>query len=201
MSVPSKKKKIPSIKGIHVQSLAQVELSKEPDCSDIGIDIIESKDAAHVRKFIRNSRRGTFVFPMPPMPEGHLVARFLAKVGLEALASRIFPMGDINELINMEQLDDLRAYARRGILGEVWPYSCRTIYPYDQVFVDEPGDVFEALNEYDILITESEEYYIIVAIFGVEFALNLGGRSIESYHEWLRKHNAKSPLYVPKDSW
>ena len=170
MSVPSKKNKIPSIKGMHVQSMTQVELSKESGCSDIGIDIIESKNAAHARQVIRNSQRGTFVLPMPPMPEGHLIARFLAKVGLEALASKIFPMGDINELIDMKQLDDLRSYARRGSLGEV------------------------------ILITESEEYYIVVAIFGVEFALNLGSRCIENYYEWLRKHNAKSPLYVPKGS-
>jgi len=73
------------------------------------------------------------------------------------------------------------------------------IYPPDFLFVGK-GETFEVLHEYDILVTDSSEFYIVVALFGVEYALNLGGRKIDGYYEWLQHNNNRSPLYSGKNA-
>lgn len=97
------------------------------------------------------------------------------------------------------ELDELRSYVRTGSPDRIWPYSCRSIYPPDFRFFDK-GDTFEILHEYDILVTDSSELYIVVALFGIEYALNLGGRELDGYYDWLQKHNDRSPLYIGKNT-
>ena len=56
------------------------------------------------------------------------------------------------------------------------------------------------LHEYDLLYTEGRELYIVLILFGVEFALNLGGRSTDGYRRWLEEKNFVSPLYSEKNA-
>ncbi len=59
---------------------------------------------------------------------------------------------------------------------------------------------YELLHEFTVLRTPSSEYYIVLAIFGVEFALNLGGRELDGYRIWLEEHAYASPLYTVKQT-
>jgi hypothetical protein len=124
----------------------------------------------------------------------------VAKVGLEALAHRVINVGDaINEIVDKSELDELRDFVRQGSPGNPWPYSYRSIYPPDFQFKDG-NESFEVLHEFDILVTDQSEYYIVLAIFGDEYALNLGGREIEGYLKWLKMNNNRSPLYSGKNA-
>ncbi len=57
------------------------------------------------------------------------------------------------------------------------------------------GRWHQILFEHDFLVTEGNEWYFVIAIFGVEFAINLGGPEIEGYENWLHKNGHRSPLY------
>lgn len=47
---------------------------------------------------------------------------------------------------------------------------------------------------YDLLLTEHPETFFIFCMFGMEYAINVGGPSIKGYQEWLQKHHGQSPL-------
>lgn len=200
MSVPSKRNKIPMINGIHLQSRTLIDIMKRPDEDGIGIGAALGQDDSRWIKSVKEQRHGTLIIPMASPPEGYIVSRFVAKVGLEALASRLIDSEDgLDEIVDKPELDELRSYVRVGTPGKVWPYSCRSIYPPDFLFADK-GETFEVLHEYDILVTDSFELYIVVALFGVEYALNLGGREMDGYDEWLRHNDNRSPLYSGKNT-
>lgn len=130
-------------------------------------------------------------------PSYRLMGRFLAKVAIEALAFKTLKVIDWNqEIVNQKELNDICHFARFND-GEDWPFTFRTLYPVNSVFYDGV-DHYELLHEFDILITDGLEYYLVLALFGVEMAINLGCRSLDGYRVWLEKHNYQSPLYVPK---
>jgi hypothetical protein len=53
------------------------------------------------------------------------------------------------------------------------------------------------LHEFDLLPIEPGEIYAVLCIFGEEFAINLGGPSIERYEDYLQSNGGLSPLYKP----
>lgn len=133
------------------------------------------------------------------LPSYRTVGRFLGKVGLEALAARVARVPAWREELRRQQeLDELRDFVRYD-RGEDWPYSFRTLYPVNATFSD--GDEsYEVLHEYDLLYTVGRELYVVAAILGVEFVLNLGGRLLDGYMAWLREHEYASPLYTGKNA-
>lgn len=165
-----------------------------------------SKDFATINKYIGSSGSGQMIIPTGggnPPSDKHL-SRLLAKMGLEALSYKW--MGNENwnaYVVDHEQLDFIRNYARKPKKNEEWKYSKRRIYDADsdQKIIDGIG--YQVMNEWDILVTGSiddSEFYFVVAIFGVEYAINLGGNSMDGYNMWLEKHNNASPLYVGKNA-
>lgn len=134
----------------------------------------------------------------PNLPDYRLMSRFLGKIGLEVMANRIAHTQEcLNQLIDHPDLDDLRKYVRFNVGKLDWPFTCRAIYPVDTIF-QEAEIHFEVLHEYDLLNTVGNEFYIIVAIFGVEFAFNLGGPYLDGYHAWLEQNQYRSPLYISR---
>lgn len=131
---------------------------------------------------------------LPALPDYRLMSRFLAKTGLEALAFKTAQIPESNtELVDNIELDRLRAYARFD-RGETWPFGYRSLYPVNAVFVE--GEIhYEVLHEFTILVTATMEYFLVLAILGVEFAINLGGPYLDGYEQWLMEHNHVSPLY------
>jgi len=137
------------------------------------------------------------VFPVPELPSGRLFARLLAKMALEAWAKKIFDSnGDLNvDLIEKPELDEIRGFARFGSGNVKWNYASRRLYPEDRHFVDDDGTTFDVLHEYTLLYTDANELYFVIAIHGIEFAINLGGPEIDGYNDWLRSNAGESPLY------
>ena len=38
------------------------------------------------------------------------------------------------------------------------------------------------------------EHYAVIAIFGVDYVINLGGPELSGYQNWLHSNNGRSPL-------
>jgi hypothetical protein len=195
-AIPSKRGRVPSVQGVLVPRFP-VMCWKEPKDSFLAHVALEENGLKH----LLSADTGRIILPAEGVPPNNrVVSRFLAKVGLEALASRLvkYPQG-LKYLVTEPQLDPVRNHARRGILPD-WPYNVRRIYEADRTSPDERGSIVQVVNEFDILQTDSSEYYLILAIFGLEFAFNLGGSEVDGYLAWLDGHEGVSPLYWGKNA-
>lgn len=169
--LPNKEKRIPPIDGIHLQSLTHIQLTKSIDDPTTSISVAPDADESKWIKSLQALESGTLIIPIAKKPDDYVISRFVAKVGLEVLAHRVLNVeGAINEIVDQPQLDQLRDFVRQGSPGNPWPYSSRAIYPPHFQFRDA-SETFEVLHEFDILVTEKSEYYIVLAIFGDEYAL------------------------------
>ena len=197
--LPNKERRIPTLSGLHLQSRTAVSLMKMSGEEGISVGAVSEAEEARWVQSIRSNERGTLIFPSGEMPEQRLVSRFLGKVGLEVLAKRVLKVpGGIDEVIDHPQLEELREHVRIGTPQKSWPYSHRQIYPPDFQFRDGQ-DIYEVVHEFDIFVTPTSEHYLVLAMFGEEFALNLGGPEIDGYEQWLQKNNDASPLYFGKN--
>lgn len=159
---------------------------------------IELGPDAIVDLLARNT--GTLVFPAEaPFPTGTVVSRFLAKVGLEALALRLvdFPDG-LSYLSGEPQLDLIRFHARKGDHSN-WPINVRRIYDTRQKWTDDSGDATQVVFEFDIFVTPANEYYFVLVLFGLELTINFGGPEIAGYLDWLAVNGGESPLYSSRN--
>lgn len=143
---------------------------------------------------------GEIIFPMTgAKPDPDLMSRFLCKVAYEAFADRILSADESmrDQMIDDEQLDLIRHWARYASGSKDWIFSERRIYDEDHMHprFEKPSQIF---HEWDFLITRREEMYFVVAVFGVEYALNMAGSCIDGYQEWLAENDEKSPLYSGK---
>jgi hypothetical protein len=202
MAVSNKRGRVPSIKGFHVQSLTKVELFHLPDGEGFAIGAAKEEDSSRWVKSYMTRTPGTIYLPNNPMPEiCPTLARFVGKVGLEVLAHRALSVvGANNEITFKPELGDLRDFVRWNRGQSDWPISVRRIYPRDCLFCEPFGEPFEVLHEFDILVTSDSEYFVVFAIFGVEYAMNLAGPELDGYEKWLADHSQKSPLYIGKNN-
>jgi hypothetical protein len=140
--------------------------------------------------------------PSPEVPNVtsyRTMGRFLGKVGLEFFAERAYAVPDWErDVIDKPELDPLRNYVRFNKSSVDWGFSFRTLHPVNAVFFDGK-EYYELLNELDLFYTERNELYIILSLFGVEFALNLSGPEIDGYMSWLSANHGRSPLYLDKN--
>jgi hypothetical protein len=207
MGIPSKKGRIPIATGLYPQSRSMVNLMIDKD----GLSIFAANEADESRfvNSIRTQTRGSIYVPTAGEPElNYETARFIGKVGLEILAYRGVNIDGWNEeLVNKTELDELRNYVRQGKPGFVWPVHIRRIYPANREFSDEIAPSFQVLHEWDILFIPAShadevfgEFYAVIAILGVEYAINLGGPELEGYMRWLKDNENKSCLYINKNA-
>lgn len=198
LAVANKRDRVPVLDGFHTQSLTRVQLANS--LTD-GMSVRAHPDADESR-WIRSmlaGKTGTLILPMGEPPNGYRLSRFIGKIGLEVLAQRVLEVpGGLDEIVDKPELDELRTYVRRGSTKLIWPLSRRQIYAADFAF-SEGADVYQVLHEYQILVTPENEYFIVVAIFGEEFALNLAGPDISGYSKWLAQNGDRSPLYPEPD--
>ena len=132
------------------------------------------------------------------LPDYRTMGRFLGKVGIEAMAQSVLNVPNWNdELVENAGLDKLRRYVRYNVGRDAWPFAFRTLYPVNAVF-SEDGVVFEVPHEFRLLVTDTFEFYIVLALFGVEFVMNLGGPTLDGWMRWLSENRGNSPLYPPK---
>jgi hypothetical protein len=194
--VKNKKGKTPKVLGMHLQSLTPIELFANVDRKGISIAAANLKDEARFVPNISTSDQGTLIVPVPVKPDERLMSRFLCKIALEALALRLLNIpGGLKEIVDKPEIDVIRSYARQGSPVSFWPYHERQLYPHDYMFYEAGYDSFEILHEWTFLYTEGHEIYFVAALFGVEYAISLGGPEIEGYHKWLSLNCNQSPLY------
>ncbi|MGA2762950.1 MAG: HNH endonuclease [Spirochaetia bacterium] len=133
-------------------------------------------------------------------PPGRVVSRFLAKAALEAMADRLVAVPDgLEYLVDETQLDPIRNYARRGEPIHDWPYYVRRIHAADRIFIGCAGGYEQTVHEYDIFKTDWNEWFFVMAIFGLELTINYGGPETEGYVRWLSANGNVSPLYSGKN--
>lgn len=189
--LPNKRGRIPPVSGImlpgHLVHMRR-SLDDEATC-------LELPEGVTIRE------RGTLIFPCnTEMPSQRIVGRLLAKMAIEAMALRTLESCEgLHEVATHPQLHELRTFARRG-QPSTWPIHVRRIYSADQMWPGESGLAEQTVHEFDILVTDSSEYYFVFALFGVEFVINYGGPEIDGYRAWLQCHNYISPLYHGKNA-
>jgi hypothetical protein len=150
---------------------------------------------------ILRRERGTLIMPASvDPPTGPVLSRFVAKVALEAMAAKLVEHADGLEYLATEpQLDGIRDHARRGTVPD-WPVHVRRIYAANAEWFDESGNSVQLVHESDILQTDSNEWYFVLALFGWELVINYGGPEVDGYRRWLIEHTGESPLYVGKNA-
>jgi hypothetical protein len=195
--IKSKKGKIPVEKIIFDGSICESEIKRPKNSTIIDITI---NDLNFFKRIIDgNIKELTFPVEHMPPPDNYYVSRFLAKVAIEVLAQRLnVSQEGLDYLVSESQFDEIREYARYGQKTKLWPYHVRKIYGENQPFksVANPNVMQDRLFEYDILVTNKSEYFLVLILKGVEYSINIGGPEIEGYINWLLDNNHKSPLYL-----
>lgn len=196
--IESKKGVIPAISGVlnhqHTATIHKELRGNFAGHIDVDSEAFES---------IMSAEHCTIIFPKVAdemfLKDGAIVSRFIGKVALEAFAQRILHL-DLDSFIDDNQFDLLRNHVRRGTQKD-WSCYVRRIYEIDKKWVNaETNEIYQMMHEYDFLYTDLNELYFIVAILGMEYAINMGGSSMEGYEGWLKCHNNESPLYYGKNS-
>ena len=96
-------------------------------------------------------------------------------------------------MLSQDAIEPLRKYVRIGDQNEAWKFNRRRLYPPHQSFGSD--DVcHQILHEFDFLYTKDRELIFVLALFGEEFAINMGGSDLDRYQEHLREHQGKSTL-------
>jgi hypothetical protein len=188
----SKKGRVPSIPGLVMPDIpAVVTRFPRHDFTSVAV----SPEALEV---LARSEKGTLIMPLGGRaPDGQVVSRFMAKVAMEAMAARVIRLEGGQEYICDEsQFDTLREHARYGRLSN-WPVHTRTIYHANARTSISGGPWEQVIHESDFLVTSWSEWFFVLAIFGLELTINVGGPDIEGYERWLRENDQISPLYRP----
>lgn len=180
MGVPNKRGRVVPLDGLDLQSGTRVKAH-----ADIGEGISISADQdAEAGRFFKaplSQSKGSFVFPTATPLDERALARFVGKVGLEALAYRLIQAGmSHEELVDKQDLDLLRNFVRRGSGPGQWSLGRRQVYPSAKVFSDDDA-CYQLLHEYELLLRPIDAAnglyacYISLVLFGEELVLNLGG--------------------------
>lgn len=159
----------------------------------------QGEDESRWVQSLRKSESGSLYMLELGLPNAdYITARFIAKIGLEILASKYLKIqGGNDEIVDKRELNELRKYVRSGSPNIIWPISIRQIYPPEFLFNDIQHGSHEVLHEFMIHHIPNllgVEYYTVIAIFGVEYAINLGGPEIEGYRNWLKQNGNRSLL-------
>ncbi|WP_254027328.1 hypothetical protein [Mesorhizobium ventifaucium] len=195
MAIGNKRGRIPPMSGFvsHLKMPVNVWM-------DTSAIFVEPKDSGRAGEFVRSlleRPQGTLFVPFPEKTqlEPHLMSRFIGKVAIEALALRVMHVeGWREELLSNEGLEPLRRFVRVGEKPKEWQFCRRNVYRFDQRFRDGTN-VFETLHEYDFVYTDQKLLFFVMAIFGEEFAIDMGNPEIQSYETYLQEQNGVSPLY------
>jgi hypothetical protein len=190
----NKEGRIPTIQGLLLPEIVPIEILREQG----GQSIFPSRER-DIPRFVHSfqtNREGELIIPAITSPDHNLMSRFLAKAALEVLTFKTLKVeGALDEIIDKPELDTLREYARYGASPAYWPFSTRPIYSERKLFI-EGNERYEVLHEFDLLYTKSSELYLVIAIFGIEYVINMAERETDGYFAWLKEHGFESPLYV-----
>lgn len=147
-----------------------------------------------IERSILSGQTDTVILPIPREVNRRLMSRFLGKVAIEALTLRLMKVdGWQEEMLRVEALELLRRYVRRGDGPAEWEFSQRRLYAENAVFNDG-REAFELLHEFDFIYAADRTLFFVLALFGEEFAIDMGDPSITNYRRWMADNNDRSPL-------
>lgn len=193
--IPSKKGRVPPAVGVFPRAGVAIELRK--GASGLSVSAHREKDNAAFVTALRSSERGSFWFPAIEQndTDPRMMARFLGKMALECLASRMISSDEgYEEIVDHPQLDPLRNFVRYG-QGPDWCFSERRIYVEDARFESSDcPEPYQVLHEFDLLYTENKALFFVCAILGIEFAIDMGDRVIDEYFNWVAANKGGSIL-------
>ena len=195
--IESKKGRIPIEKVLFEGSNSLSEIGRPPNSTILDVTI---NDLSFFNK-IKNGevKKLAYLVNFTPPSENYYISRFLAKVAVEVIAQRLCVSKEgLMYLVNETQFDEIREFARYGKKHKTWPYHIRSIYSENKPFKsdDNSDGLIDRLFEYDILKTTKNEYYLVLILKGIEYAINIGGPEITGYNNWLLENKNKSPLYI-----
>lgn len=195
--IPSKRKRIPVQEVLSFPDALQLELGVAADGERYICPVHEDSNDQFADR-LSSKPRLTVVHPIADPLDQHLFARFLLKMGLEALALRMLkvPRGIEVDHINNPMLDEARSFTRYGIGPSDWPFHQTQIYREGKQFINMGNGIpYDIPHEYTLLYTPRQEMYFVIAIFGRQFTVNLGGPELDGFNDWLASNESKSPLY------
>ncbi len=191
----SKKGNLPRVRALHPQSRTIVELVRHLDGSGISIGAAFESDEKRWIESLQRHESGRIYVSHPTEPDAVLMARFLGKIALECLALEVLKSQDNADMVASEPaLDRLRNYVRRGPPKPEWPFCCRALYPADFAFHEDGSEPYEVLHEWSFLWI-GEQLHLVLALFGVEYAINLNQSDRAPYDGWVAENPGRSPLY------
>ncbi|MEJ7623785.1 MAG: HNH endonuclease [Pyrinomonadaceae bacterium] len=195
-AIPNKRGRVPIVEGIVLPDYPAV-LQKFTNSNLAGIISLDEVGAKHILA----TKGAKLILPLASDPPARLVSRFLAKAAIEAMAARFSRNEEwLASFAAETQLDPIRHHARRGEPAD-WPFHVRRIYNMDAKWLDEDGEPIQLVHEFDIVKTDWDEWFFILALFGLELAINYGGPEIGGYQRWLTENRGRSPLYSGKNSF
>lgn len=195
--IPSKRKRVPIQNMLSFPDALPLEMGMARDGSRYLSAADESDNGRFINR-LQMSNRLTTVFPVPEKPPRRLFSRFLLVMGLEYLAHRMLPVdgGIVADHINNPALEEARRYTRFNEGHTDWPYHECLLYPEGKQFLDsETGLPYDVPHEFTLLYTPKQEMYFVVALFGTQYTINLGGSELEGFCDWLKENGNASPLY------
>ncbi len=193
--IANKRGNIPFEYGVFPEAGVPIALRASQD-QGMSVGAWHEKDDTRFVRTLMDIRKGRFLVPYSMPVDERLLARFIAKIGTEAYVAKALKGGlSVDQLIGAQELQNIRRFVRQGDTPRIWPLNRRRIYQEDKIFLE--GDFgYQILHEYLLLITDENEIYAVICIFGEEFAINLGGPSIDGYRRWLSANGDRSPLYM-----
>ena len=209
--IPNKSGRYQVIEGI-LNDHTEVKLTRIGSDREISTSVLcESDDTIEE---LRQRKKGRIIFPafldQSKFESSTVVSRFIAKIALEAFVQRLNSVEALDYLVNHNGLDPIREHARFGRTPN-WPCSIRRVYSIQSHFRDSTIQDSQILYEYDFLVINtgtnieadkevvSMIVFFVIAIFGLEFVINIVEPSIDGYYQWLNEHKGVSPLYFGKN--
>lgn len=211
-AVPSKKNRIPTAQAI-LNNGHVVEMEKKLVNGEVHTNVKVPPEAFRELLKAQNSQLIVPAFTdYNAIKNNRIVSRFIAKMALEELAKKVSSIDNsLDVLVDDEQYDPIRNHARLGTTKD-WHCSIRRIYSINKKWNTMDNRDVQVIHESDFLFPSCEwtnlpdseyvtsELYFIVILWGIEYAINMGGPELEGYEVWLREHNNVSPLYYGKNT-
>lgn len=190
--VPSKKGKIPSLIGYMGEGnpVRVFPQKKGLVKATIAVD-------SHLFEQLLQKDNAFIAMPTGSLPTDQtVVSRFLAKMAIEVLAQRLIGSGRSLQdyLIDNKEFDEIRDHARIG-KPKKWEYHSRRIYDAGETRIIDENNIGKVTYEYNLLFTPQNEWYFVIALYGVELSINVGGPHVDGYREWLDTNYGMSPLF------
>lgn len=196
--IPNKRDRLPDVEAV-LEDGHRASVTMQSAHQGIpSVRLLDPVDDRSIRQLLAK-RQLLLSFNATTPPSDPVVSRFMAKVAIECLAHEL--SADrmmLASFIDDTQLDALRGHARLGVPAE-WSFSMRRIYDTDRHFTNASGTLEQTVWEYCFFMTENSEAFFTLAIWGLEFVLNIGDSDVSGYADWLQKNGDASPLYLGRD--